>query len=272
MIKREKLYEMGLLKRSKIINEAAVIGDEIRTKWGDGKIVDIGHEKVFVKLNNGKEVVIDKNYRYAENKQHNEAKTETKDIKAKNPGILDLPDNGFVDKTIEQLVKHVVKIAKDKGRSPVSKALQNLVRWNKNDNPSLSKKAQSVFDKYSKEMDAIEAKEKKESRNINEEENISDEKMIELSENEANEYKKEVSSDEMIKKVYDMLKNREIHPSGEFDKGGRWYAKNSDLINVRSPSRAWPYSQMLACRTLKYVKKVYDKYKPKNLKELISLV
>ena len=262
MIKREKLYEMGLLKRSKLITEA-MIGDEIRTKWGGGKIVDVGNKKVFVKLDSGRDVVIDKNYTHIESRklteaktddviynrmvgkyeivlQKNkldelyvyivspgskgkvltisfvkdeekgkklvdivaqqfqdynvlsskyfpdikinslkiakskgiidevnmesrkltEAKTDTKDIKAKNPGILDLPENGFVDKTIEQLVKHVVKIAKDKGRSPVSKALQNLVRWNKNDNPSLSKKAQSVFDKYSKEMDDIEAKAK----------------------------------------------------------------------------------------------------------------
>jgi hypothetical protein len=151
---------------SKKINEKVNIGDEIRTKWGDGIISDFGMEKVFVKLNNGKEVVVDKDYMHAESRKLTEAKTDTKDIKVKNPGILDLPEGGFSKKTIDQLVKHMVKIAKDTGRSKVSKALQNLVRWNKNDDPDMSKKAQSVFDKYSKEMDKLE--EKKESRKINE--------------------------------------------------------------------------------------------------------
>lgn len=92
-----------------------------------------------------------------------EAKSDIKDIKPKNPGILELKDGAFKDWNIEKLVKHVVDVAKDKGKAKVSKALQNLIRWNKNENPAMSKKAQSVFDKYSKEMDKLE-----ESRKINE--------------------------------------------------------------------------------------------------------
>ena len=49
--------------------------------------------------------------------------------------------------------------------------------------------------------------------------------------------------------VYQQLKLREIHPSGHFDKGGRFYLDNDDLVSVRSPSRAYPYSQMIAGRT-----------------------
>ena len=64
----------------------------------------------------------------------------------------------------------------------------------------------------------------------------------------------------IINDVYSALKNREIHPSGKFDSAGRWYAKHDDLINVRWPSRAFPYSQMTACRTKKYVKKVAEKF------------
>lgn len=74
---------------------------------------------------------------------------------------------------------------------------------------------------------------------------------------------------EIIKEVYKKLQDREIHPGGSFDKQGRWYANNSDLINVRQPSVAWPYSQMIACRTLKYVKKVADKFNCENLEQLM---
>lgn len=44
------------------------------------------------------------------------------------------------------------------------------------------------------------------------------------------------------------------HPEGEFDKGGRWYPSDredcgGDGTSTRSPSRSWPYSYMLRCRT-----------------------
>ena len=75
-----------------------------------------------------------------------------------------------------------------------------------------------------------------------------------------------------IQSVYEKLKNRKIHPSGSFDSAGRWYAENADLINVRAPSRAWPYSQMKACRTKKYVKAVAAKYNCETEVDLISRV
>lgn len=75
-----------------------------------------------------------------------------------------------------------------------------------------------------------------------------------------------------IKEVYAMLKERKIHPSGEFDKAGRFYAEHSDLINVRAPSRDYPYSQMHACRSLKYVKAVAEKFKCATKEDLISRV
>jgi hypothetical protein len=65
---------------------------------------------------------------------------------------------------------------------------------------------------------------------------------------------------EIIQSVYESLKSRELHPTGKFDKAGRWYAKNGDLIDVREPTRAWPYSEMTACRTKKYVKAVCEKF------------
>ena len=75
-----------------------------------------------------------------------------------------------------------------------------------------------------------------------------------------------------INKVFDLLKKRLINPSGKFDSGIRFYAKNQELIDVREPSIRFPYSQLLACRTRKYVSKVYDKYECKDLFDLISAV
>jgi hypothetical protein len=72
---------------------------------------------------------------------------------------------------------------------------------------------------------------------------------------------------EIINTVYKMLQAREIHPSGYYD-GKRWYAHNTDLISVRSPSRSWPWSEMVACRTKKYVTKVCEKYNCETIEEL----
>ena len=56
---------------------------------------------------------------------------------------------------------------------------------------------------------------------------------------------------------YLKLENREIHPEGTFDKGGRFYLAESEKCDccrgIRSPSRAYPYSEMVHARTLKHV-------------------
>jgi len=75
-----------------------------------------------------------------------------------------------------------------------------------------------------------------------------------------------------IKSVHIMLKDRKINPSGTFDGGGRFYAANDDLISVRAPSRAYPYPQMTACRTLKYVRAVAEKYNCTSVSELVNYV
>jgi hypothetical protein len=74
--------------------------------------------------------------------------------------------------------------------------------------------------------------------------------------------------DKRIYDVYVLLRSRTIHPSGNFDSKGRWYSSNNDLIDVRQPSKAYPYSQMTACRTLKYVKAVAKKYNCKTFYQL----
>jgi hypothetical protein len=73
---------------------------------------------------------------------------------------------------------------------------------------------------------------------------------------------------EEMKAVYLALKNRDKNPRGTFDKKGIFYITDSELINVRSPSRRYPYSQMNAARTAKFVKALAKKYRVRSLREL----
>lgn len=55
--------------------------------------------------------------------------------------------------------------------------------------------------------------------------------------------------------------DRRRHPAGKFDKGGRWYPGEDEECSccrgVRSPSRAYPYSLMVHCRTIGHVAQLY---------------
>ena len=61
---------------------------------------------------------------------------------------------------------------------------------------------------------------------------------------------------EIIREVYEMLQARQIHPRGTFDNAGRFILDNANLVKVRAPSKRWPYSHMVAGRTLIYVNEV----------------
>ena len=52
---------------------------------------------------------------------------------------------------------------------------------------------------------------------------------------------------------------RRSHPPGEWDRAGRFYAHEhtNSVLSCRSPSRAWPHSQMLAARTAAHCAEVY---------------
>lgn len=56
---------------------------------------------------------------------------------------------------------------------------------------------------------------------------------------------------------YEKRQARLEHPAGTFDKQGRWYpAENEErdcCMAIRRPTRRWPYSLMLHCRTRKHV-------------------
>ena len=51
------------------------------------------------------------------------------------------------------------------------------------------------------------------------------------------------------------LRSRTIHPKGEFDRGGRFYLANkqSCCIGIRTPSAAYPFSQLLHRRSADHV-------------------
>lgn len=74
-----------------------------------------------------------------------------KNIKVKHPGILEVPEGKDVQDLGED---HFKSLIKKKGWEEISRALINLVRWNKNDNPSLSKWADSMQNKLSNWVDS----------------------------------------------------------------------------------------------------------------------
>lgn len=61
---------------------------------------------------------------------------------------------------------------------------------------------------------------------------------------------------------YQKRQARQAHPAGRFDRGGRWYPADSEecdcCSHIRTPSRAWPFSYMTHCRTLKHVAHLFN--------------
>jgi hypothetical protein len=84
----------------------------------------------------------------------------TEDIKVKHPDILKVPENFMKEKNIGDIVTRMITRAKDVGKGPIMRALNNLVRWNKNTNKSFSKKMKSVVEKLknNEKWEAIPAK------------------------------------------------------------------------------------------------------------------
>jgi len=60
---------------------------------------------------------------------------------------------------------------------------------------------------------------------------------------------------------YQARQNREAHPDGHFDRGGRWYPSEAErqvcCSSIRPPSRKWPYSLLKHCRSLCHVANLY---------------
>ena len=74
---------------------------------------------------------------------------ETSNIEVKHEGVLEVPEGKNVD---DLPLSHFVDLANKKGLSKITKALNNLQVWNKNDDPKLSKWAGNMIDKLNKKL------------------------------------------------------------------------------------------------------------------------
>jgi hypothetical protein len=88
-------------------------------------------------------------------KQLTEKDTE---IEVKNTGILEVPEGKNVNDLPQS---HFEKLAKKKGLGKITKALNNLQVWNKNDDPELSKWAGNMIDKLNNKLKKNEATSKR---------------------------------------------------------------------------------------------------------------
>lgn len=57
-------------------------------------------------------------------------------------------------------------------------------------------------------------------------------------------------------------RDRVSHPQGEFDNAKRWYPHKNErcscCAHIRSPSRTWPFSLMMHCRTAEHIAMLFD--------------
>lgn len=67
--------------------------------------------------------------------------------------------------------------------------------------------------------------------------------------------------DQAIQEYYNR-RDRKSHPKGKFDGTKRWYPDATEerpcCSHIRSPSRRFPFSYMLHCRTIEHVANLYD--------------
>lgn len=62
--------------------------------------------------------------------------------------------------------------------------------------------------------------------------------------------------------TYYSRQNRQKHPEGVFDNAGRWFPSKMEKCDccygLRLPSRAYPYSLMVHCRTITHISNLFD--------------
>ncbi|TAH43647.1 MAG: hypothetical protein EYC69_02215 [Bacteroidetes bacterium] len=55
---------------------------------------------------------------------------------------------------------------------------------------------------------------------------------------------------------------RSEHPTGRFDKAGRWFPEDEEkcdcCFGLRAPSRAYPYSLMTHCRSINHIATLFS--------------
>ncbi len=75
---------------------------------------------------------------------------------------------------------------------------------------------------------------------------------------------KTITDTQILKAAQEYLDRRDriTNPDGKFDRAGRWYPSESEECDccsgIRTPSRAYPYSYMVHCRTAAHVAALYN--------------
>jgi hypothetical protein len=69
----------------------------------------------------------------------------------------------------------------------------------------------------------------------------------------------EPTTEDYVRAVWQDRHDRTTHPEGRSDNGSRWYPSDREDCdgsgsNARGPSRAWPWSYMLRCRSRDHVR------------------
>lgn len=70
-------------------------------------------------------------------------------VKAKYSGVLGMPEGAWNTWSVSKIVSNAIEQAKKRGKSAISKAIVNLERWNKKQNPKLATKARQVLNSLS---------------------------------------------------------------------------------------------------------------------------
>jgi len=80
---------------------------------------------------------------------------------------------------------------------------------------------------------------------------------------------------EQAAREYMRRQARASDPDGTFDKGGRWWPEDHEECAcceyIRRPSRAWPYSWLVHCRTAEHVASLYEVNKTEMMRIVRSL-
>jgi len=68
----------------------------------------------------------------------------------------------------------------------------------------------------------------------------------------------------LVASIYEARRDRKAHPEGNTDNAGRWYPSeredaDGDGSSTRYPSRAWPWSYMLRCRTRQHCRVLVER-------------
>lgn len=80
---------------------------------------------------------------------------------------------------------------------------------------------------------------------------------------------KEIVREVVIKAIFINRRDRDTHPDGHFDIARRWWPSFEEKCDccdyIRKPSRSWPYSYLVHCRSAAHVRNKVTTYDEEKL-------